>query len=107
MRLVASKLHLRLVREPPFPAVVTEAQQFTLAAQLLAGKIVQGVDLVRGRRLFLESQIAQLLSECFEIRDEKFYFNFLRSRHKGSVNQWIVDTFRGSRCASRDRCSQS
>src|ERR1019366_1190547 len=64
-RLVPSQFALGLVRQPPFPAVVAQPQQLALAAQLLARKIVKGIDLVGGWRLLVKAQLAQFLLKRF------------------------------------------
>ena len=41
----------RFVRQLPLVAVLAQAQDLALAAKLLAGQIVEGIDLVRGGRV--------------------------------------------------------
>src|SRR5664279_5316735 len=89
-RFVFSEFDLGLVRQPPRSSVIPQAQQFALAPQLLPRQIVEGVDLVRGRRHLAKAQRAQLLLERFQIMHQKLNFDFLRSRHEESVDQWTV-----------------
>ena len=67
-----------LVRELPFVAVIAQPQQFSFAAQLLAGQIVERVDFVRGRRFAAKAQFLQLVFQRFQIGNEELDFDFLR-----------------------------